>query len=210
MHTNLYKGVELFIFFIVLPLSFLLNIHFLFKVIPVVFGFVYILIFLKRKGLLSINFSFKKYWKPFCKETIIKLAIILLITSGYVLYVAPDKLFSVMIKKPGMWVAILFIYTFLSVWPQEIIYRTFFYKRYEKLIGNKWLFIFINAVLFSLAHLFLRSFLVQLLTFIGGILFAYTYQKTKSTLLVSIEHAIYGNWLFTVGMGEMLAFPGAD
>jgi hypothetical protein len=25
--------------------------------------------------------------------------------------------------------------------------------------------------------------------------------------LVSIEHAIYGNWLFTVGMGEMLAFP---
>jgi membrane protease YdiL (CAAX protease family) len=44
-------------------------------------------------------------------------------------------------------------------------------------------------------------------TFIGGILFAYTYQKTKSTLLVSIEHAIYGCWLFTVGMGTMLGFP---
>jgi hypothetical protein len=28
--------------------------------------------------------------------------------------------------------------------------------------------------------------------------------------LVSIEHAIYGNWLFTVGMGQMLAFPGME
>jgi len=26
-------------------------------------------------------------------------------------------------------------------------------------------------------------------------------------LLVSIEHAIYGCWLFTVGMGSMLGFP---
>jgi len=49
-----------------------------------------------------------------------------------------------------------------------------------------------------------------MLTFIGGVLFAYTYQKTKSTALVAIEHAVYGNWLFTVGMGEMLAFPGVN
>jgi hypothetical protein len=47
----------------------------------------------------------------------------------------------------------------------------------------------------------------MILTFIGGILFAFTFKKTKSTLLVSIEHAIYGCWLFTVGMGEMLGFP---
>lgn len=47
----------------------------------------------------------------------------------------------------------------------------------------------------------------MILTFIGGLLFALTFKKTKSTLLVSIEHAIYGSWLFTVGMGEMLGFP---
>ncbi|MAK35391.1 MAG: CPBP family intramembrane metalloprotease, partial [Flavobacteriaceae bacterium] len=28
--------------------------------------------------------------------------------------------------------------------------------------------------------------------------------------LVTIEHALYGNWLFTVGMGQMLAFPGME
>ncbi|WP_246849101.1 CPBP family intramembrane glutamic endopeptidase [Aquimarina sp. U1-2] len=134
----------------------------------------------------------------------------MMITGSYVFLLAPETLFSVLLKRPELWFIILFVYTFLSVWPQEIIYRTFFYERYRELVQNKWLFILINAVLFSLAHLFLRSFMVQLFTFVGGLLFAYTYQKTKSTTLVSIEHALYGNWLFTVGMGEMLAFPGVD
>lgn len=210
MDTNIYKGFELFFLFIVLPITFLLESHFLFKVIPTLIGFVYILVLLRRKGFLKLRLPNKEYWNPFWKEVGVKLVVIIVVTGVYVFFIAPDKLFSVLIKRPQLWGLILFIYTFLSVWPQEIIYRTFFYERYEGLIKNKWLFIFINAVLFSLAHLFLGSFLVQLLTFIGGILFAFTYQKTRSTTLVSIEHAIYGNWLFTVGMGEMLAFPGAE
>ncbi len=210
MQTNIYKGIELFCLFILLPISFLLSYPLLLKVIFTIIGFGYILVLLKRMGLLKLRFPDKEYWKPFWKETIIKLAIIMIVTGLYVFFIAPDKLFSVLIKKPQLWIIILFVYTFLSVWPQEIIYRTFFYERYQALVQNKWLFVFINAVLFSLAHMFLGNFLVQVLTFLGGLLFAYTYQKTKSTTLVSVEHAIYGNWLFTVGMGEMLAFPGAD
>ncbi len=210
MQTNIYKGIELFCLFILLPISFLLSYPLLLKVIFTIIGFGYILVLLKRMGLLKLRFPDKEYWKPFWKETIIKLAIIMIVTGLYVFFIAPDKLFSVLIKKPQLWIIILFVYTFLSVWPQEIIYRTFFYERYQALVQNKWLFVFINAVLFSLAHMFLGNFLVQVLTFVGGLLFAYTYQKTKSTTLVSVEHAIYGNWLFTVGMGEMLAFPGAD
>ncbi|MBQ4821309.1 CPBP family intramembrane glutamic endopeptidase [Aquimarina sp. MMG016] len=210
MYSVLYRSTELFLLFVLLPISFLIDYPILIKVILIVIGFIYILVLLKRQGLLKLRLPDKTYWKPFWQETIIKLAIVMVVTGLYVFFIAPDKLFSVLLKKPELWLIILFIYTFLSVWPQEIIYRTFFYDRYEKLIKNKWLFIFINAVLFSLAHLFLKSFLVQLLTFVGGLLFAYTFSKTKSTTLVSIEHAIYGNWLFTVGMGEMLAFPGVD
>lgn len=173
-------------------------------------GFGYILYTLKKEGLLKFSFPDMSLKNPFWRITLIKLTVISVITILYVNLVAPDKLFAFLLQKPKEWIAILFIYTFLSVWPQEIIYRTFFYNRYADLISNKWLFIFLNAALFSLAHIFLRSYLVQLLTFIGGILFAYTYQKTKSTTLVSVEHAIYGNWLFTVGMGDMLAFPGVE
>ncbi|MEW7277457.1 type II CAAX endopeptidase family protein [Aquimarina sp. 2201CG1-2-11] len=210
MQFRLYRGIELLLLFVIVPLSLLLDYHFLFKVVSAFIGFGYILYILRKNGLLKLKLPEKLDWKLFWKETIVKLAIIMLITGLYVFWVAPDKLFAVMLKKPGLWFVILFVYTFLSVWPQEIIYRTFFYNRYKELITNKWLMFFINAILFSLAHLFFRSVLVQLLTFIGGLLFAYTYHKTKSTMLVSIEHAIYGNWLFTVGMGEMLAFPGVE
>jgi len=124
-----------------------------------------------------------------------------------VFFTNKEALFNVLINKPKLWILILFIYSSLSVYPQELIYRTFFFQRYNSLITNKTLFIFINATVFSLGHIFFRNTLVLILTFLGGLLFAITYSKTKSTLLVSIEHAIYGSWLFTVGMGDMLGFP---
>jgi len=118
-----------------------------------------------------------------------------------------SNLFIVVKTKPSLWIMILFIYSFFSVYPQELIYRTFFFQRYESLFRSNLVFILVNAVVFSLAHIFFKNTLVMFLTFIGGILFALTFKKTKSTLLVSIEHAIYGCWLFTVGMGAMLGFP---
>ena len=209
MQSNYYKGVEFFLFFILLPISFLWSYSPGLKVGFTIIGFIYILSHLYLEGVLKTKFPKKIVWRHFFKEAMIKLLIIAIVTTLYVYFIAPDKLFAVLLKKPSLWGIILLVYTFLSVWPQEVIYRTFFFKRYTSLITNKWLLIFINAIVFSLAHIFLKSALVQILTFIGGLLFAYTYHKTKSTTIVSIEHAIYGNWLFTVGMGGMLAFPEA-
>ena len=133
----------------------------------------------------------------FFKRVFTKLIVITVFTSLYVFVTDKELLFNVLITKPKLWVAILLVYSLFSVYPQELIYRTFFFQRYKALISNK----------FSLGHIFFRNTLVLLLTFFGGLLFAFTYSKTKSTILVSIEHAIYGSWLFTVGMGDMLGFP---
>ncbi|WP_423804206.1 hypothetical protein [Nitrosomonas nitrosa] len=38
-------------------------------------------------------------------------------------------------------------------------------------------------------------------TFVGGIMFAYTYHRHRSLLLASIEHALYGCFVFTIGLG---------
>jgi membrane protease YdiL (CAAX protease family) len=118
-----------------------------------------------------------------------------------------ENLFYVVMHKPILWVSILFIYSIFSVYPQELIFRTFYFQRYKSLFKSKALLIFINAIVFSLAHLFFRNTLVLVLTFLGGLLFAFTFYKSKSTLFVTIEHAIYGCWLYTVGMGSMLGFP---
>ena len=40
------------------------------------------------------------------------------------------------------------------------------------------------------------------LTLVGGLLFAYRYTKTGSLLTSCVEHALYGCFLFTVGLGR--------
>ncbi|MFW5694735.1 MAG: hypothetical protein ACOCYB_06180 [Alkalispirochaeta sp.] len=40
-------------------------------------------------------------------------------------------------------------------------------------------------------------------------LFSRTWLRSRSALAVSIEHALYGFWLFTVGLGSYFAFSGS-
>lgn len=210
MKSKIYLFIEFFILFVLLPVSLTSPIPIGFKLAMVVIGFFYLMYVLLRKEKISFKFKQNLNWKPFWKRILLSFLMVAIITTTYVYFVDANALFCIPFNKPLLWIAILLVYTFLSVWPQEIIYRTFFFARYERLFPNKNILIFINAIVFSLAHLFFRNTLVIVLTFVGGILFAYTYYKTRSTLLVSIEHALYGNWLFTVGMGEMLAFPGME
>lgn len=126
----------------------------------------------------------------------------------YLAQTQPENLFYVFIKQPGLWLIIVFVYGILSVLPQEFIYRVFFFKRYGSFNLPFPITIMLNALFFSLAHLMFNNNLVLVLTFAGGLLFSYTYIKTQSYWLVCMEHALYGLWLFTVGMGSMLAFPG--
>lgn len=120
----------------------------------------------------------------------------------------PERLFYVVLNKPFLWLGISLFYSIFSVYPQEFLYRTFFFTRYETLFTSHWALIGTNALLFSFAHLFFANVLVLLLTLCGGVLFALTYAKTRSLMIVSIEHSMYGLWLYTLGMGKMLAFPG--
>ncbi|GAA3627522.1 hypothetical protein GCM10022397_11370 [Flavivirga jejuensis] len=172
-----------------------------------IIGFLYIIYVLLKVEKKKFKITPGLKWHLFWKQTIFKLGAIAILTILFVYLTESSLLFSVLLKKPKLWLFILFVYSFFSVYPQEIIYRTFYFQRYESLFKNESLFIFVNAIIFSLGHIFFENILVIILTFFGGLLFAITYKKTQSTLLVSIEHAIYGCWLFTVGMGGLLGFP---
>lgn len=207
IHTRVYRGVEFFIIFILVPVSFTLSYHPIIKLSIGFVGFLYVMYVLlkveNQKFKIAPNFN----WSVFWKQTVIKLLIIAIITMVFVGFTNREALFYVLLNKPLKWLLLLCVYALFSVYPQELIYRTFFFKRYSVFFRQNRLLVFVNAVIFAMAHLFFKNTLVIALTFLGGILFALTYQKTKSTLLVSVDHAIYGSWLFTVGMGEMLGFP---
>ena len=208
MQSVSYKLAEFFIIFICLPVSFAMDYPFVAKAFLAVFGFGYVVFVLIKIEGKKFKISRDLQWKLFWKHVSIKLLVIAFMTILYMCFTARDDLFRVVFSEPKLWVVILFLYATFSVYPQELIYRTMFFQRYQSLFKSRSLFIFVNAIVFSMAHIFYKNPLVSLMTFLGGILFALTYERTKSTLLVSIEHTIYGCWLFTVGMGEMLGFPG--
>ena len=207
MQSTTYKLSELFILFIVFPIAMAVDFPIWIKLATGILGFIYVIYIMLKVEKNKFKISSKINWKPFWKTTLLKLLFIAIVTFLYVWFTDKNQLFVVVRSKPLLWVVILFVYSLLSVYPQELLYRTFFFQRYQSLVNNRKLFLFINAIIFSLGHMFFKNALVIVLTFLGGLLFAFSYNKTKSTLLVSIEHAIYGCWLFTIGMGAMLGFP---
>ncbi|MEP1489444.1 MAG: CPBP family intramembrane glutamic endopeptidase [Algibacter sp.] len=207
MKSIQYKITEFFTLFILLPISFAFNYPFQIKMAIGVLGFSYIIFVLLKVERKKLKIESNLNYKTFVKHTTLKLLVIVVVTTVFVWFTNKELLFNVLLNKPKLWLLILFIYSFFSVYPQELIYRAFYFERYKPLFENEKVFLLINAVVFSLAHLLFKNALVLILTFLGGLFFAFTYYKTKSTVLVSIEHAIYGCWLFTVGMGGMLGFP---
>ena len=207
MKSSTFKLSEFFFIFILIPVSFTVPYALWIKLGVGLIGFIYIIYVLLKVEKEPFKVAPHLDWKLFWIQTLVKLIIIICLTTLFVWITNKEGFFNVLLNKPKLWLVILFIYSVFSVYPQELVYRTFFFKRYEPMFKNKHQLIFLNAIVFSLGHIFLKNTLVIILTFLGGLLFAFTFKKTKSTIMVSIEHAIYGCWLFTVGMGAMLGFP---
>jgi membrane protease YdiL (CAAX protease family) len=117
--------------------------------------------------------------------------------------VSPERLFILVRERPQLWAAIMLFYPLLSVYPQEMLFRAFFFRRYGPLFGSERAAVVANALVFGWAHVFFPSPVIAVaLTIVGGWLFAATYRRTGSLRLAWLEHALYGNLIFTVGLGE--------
>lgn len=115
---------------------------------------------------------------------------------------APGLLFDLVKAHPRLWALIMVFYPVLSVYPQSIIYRSFLMHRYAASFPSRFALILASAVAFSFMHIIFRNPLAIALTFLGGLLFAWRYEVTASLFTSSFEHALYGCWLFTIGLGD--------
>ncbi len=116
------------------------------------------------------------------------------------LILMPDRLFSLPLQRPYVWIMVMFLYPPLSVFPQEIIYRSFFFARYRDTIHPKYINLY-SALTFGWTHIVLHNWVAVVFSAVGGLLFADTYGKTRSLAAVCFEHALYGCYIFTIGMG---------
>lgn len=140
--------------------------------------------------------------RPFLPHVLIRDAICLLGLAFAVRLFAPHQLFSLLRRSPLLWLLIFLLYPVLSVYPQELLYRAFFFHRYQPLFGSGWGMLLAGALAFGFVHIIFRNWLAVGLCVIGGLLFSLTYHSSGSLLLACLDHAIFGNFVFTIGLGE--------
>jgi membrane protease YdiL (CAAX protease family) len=141
-------------------------------------------------------------YRPFLPSILIRDAICLAGLAAAVYFFAPQFLFSLIRRSPALWLAIFILYPLLSVYPQELLYRAFFFHRYQPLFGSGWGMLLASGLAFGFVHIILRNWLALVLCVIGGFLFSWTYLSSGSFLLACLDHAIFGNFLFTIGLGQ--------
>jgi uncharacterized protein len=115
----------------------------------------------------------------------------------------PAQFLSIPLDQVEIWVALMLLYPLISVLPQELIFRSFFFHRYGPLFrGQPWLAIGVNGALFGFAHLIYGNYEAVVLSAALGLLLAYRYARTRSLWAVCVEHTLYGELAFAIGLGH--------
>lgn len=206
VHSPILKWIEIILVFIGLPLLYYFDKIPFHKSIPLLSVFFLMLFILLRdksfnRKLLGLN-GFRE-WKPL----LVRFLVFAVISSLAVWFLKPDWFYVLPRERIMLWVMIMVFYPLWSAYPQELIYRSWFFHRYKGLVSNESAFIILNAMLFSFSHIIFRNWLALAMTFFGGLMFAYTYRKSNSLLAVFAEHMLYGNFIFTVGIGQYFYLP---
>ncbi len=124
-------------------------------------------------------------------------------------FVIPERFFTFPMQRPGLWALVMLLYPLLSVIPQEIVLRSFFFERYASLFPKRMTMIVANAFCFGFAHIMMSNWIAPSFCIVGGVMFASSYAQHRSLKWVSIEHAAYGCLLFTLGLGWFFFASGS-
>ena len=121
---------------------------------------------------------------------------------GYVFFFEREHLFNLPRHQPWIFVALCIFYPVFSAFGQEIIYRTFLFRRFGRLFPKEWMFTLVSGITFSFMHIVYYDPVSMILTFIGGLYFAQVYVWTRSVLFTTVLHGCMGVIVFAVGLGQ--------
>ncbi len=119
----------------------------------------------------------------------------------FVRFAMPAEFLYLPRHHPALWLAIMLLYPLLSVWPQEVIFRRFFFTRYQNIFGKAGP-VATSALAFGFAHIIFLNWVAVAMTLAGGAIFAADYNRTRSLGLACLEHSLYGCLIFTIGLGR--------
>ncbi|MEX3010317.1 CPBP family intramembrane glutamic endopeptidase [Hoeflea sp. TYP-13] len=131
-----------------------------------------------------------------------------LVILAFVLWFYPDRLLCIPSNSPIIIAGVAVGYTFVSVLPQEIVFRCYAGWRLDELKVRILPATIISAALFGWVHILFGSWLSVALGFAAGLVFYRTYRKTRSLAAVWVEHNLFGLGVFVLGL-DPLFYQGA-
>ncbi len=161
--------------------------------------------FLVLRGDPSFDFAHLTSWNNARSQLLpllVRNSALLVLLGLAVRFFAPQLLFSLIKRAPYFWLLSMLLYPLLSVYPQELIYRAFFFHRYQPLFGSSLLMVLASALAFGFVHIIFGNWIAVVLSILGGLLFSITYQHSGSLLFTCMDHAIFGNFIFAIGLGH--------
>lgn len=117
----------------------------------------------------------------------------------------PEAIFRFPLERTGLWAFVVFLfYPVFSVIPQTILYRVLWFHRYDAAVGGGRRSLLIGAAVFGLGHIVFGHWVPVVLTFVGGLLMLWRFERTRSLWVSVLEHALLGGLAFTIGYGVYL------
>jgi len=203
MKKSMLIWMEFVLLFFGIPLLIYFDEDFIHPSIIILPVLIFIFLLLRR----TTDFQWRELfrWKV-SADMLVKNGVILLLctllTLAYVYFFEPENLFNLPRASPWIYVAMCVFYPVFSAFGQEIIYRTFLYKRYARIFSKGWHFVLASGITFSFLHIVYYDPVSMILTFIGGLYFARVYQLTRSVLFTSVLHGLFGIMMFGIGLGQ--------
>lgn len=140
--------------------------------------------------------------RPVLVRILVRTFVAGLVLAGFTYWAFPGLFLRFPREQPGVWLMVMLLYPVLSALPQEFMFRTFLFQRYEGLFSSPQWLAAASVVVFAWAHLFFGNPVAPALTLVGGWLFTDTYRRSGGSLLAAtLEHALLGNIVFTTGLG---------
>ncbi len=124
-----------------------------------------------------------------------------LVLALMTLWLVPGRFFRFPLDNPKFWAVVMVLYPLLSVVPQALFFRCFYFSRYGGAAVAGWGGALLNGAVFGLSHLILNNWIAPLACVAGGAIFARSFQQHRALKWAVAEHAAYGCFVFTVGIG---------
>ena len=153
------------------------------------------------------GFSWRKLWDgdgwslSAKRIAFIRFLVLAVLLAGATWLLVPLRFMRFPIDRFPLWCAVMVVYPILSIIPQELFFRSFYFARYRGVVAEKWAGILINGLLFGFSHIVLSNWVAPTFCASGGAIIAQSYRQHRSLKWAVIEHTFYGNWVFTVGIG---------